>query len=115
MACNPNAPCLTIPACIISQCRLVTYQLRVIQQPERARACGFRKSGCIISDIHGAFADHRFIDPPPVVQFRAVETFPCLSASENDVTSNYQSQFFLLNTIEPLHSTSKPLATRRLF
>jgi hypothetical protein len=50
MACDFHAPHLSNSGCTTFQGGLITYQwrtyqLRVIQQPERARACGFGKSG----------------------------------------------------------------------
>ncbi|KAJ5556661.1 hypothetical protein N7513_001767 [Penicillium frequentans] len=84
MTCNLHAPHLSNSGCTTVQGGLITYQLRVIQQPE-------------------PFADHRFIDPPPVVQLRIVESLPYPSAGEHDVTFDNHAQFFLLVTIEPLH------------
>ncbi|KAJ5556026.1 sexual development activator, partial [Penicillium frequentans] len=84
MACEFHAPDLSDIGCTTVQGRLITYQLRVIQQPE-------------------PFADRRLIDPPPVVQLRTIESFSSPSAGEHDVTFDNNAQCFLLVTIEPLH------------
>jgi hypothetical protein len=63
------------------------YQLRVIQQPERARACG--------TDAFLASADRRPVDPPPVVELRIFE-----GDSMNDITFSHNANFFLYATLE---------------
>ncbi|KAH8160520.1 hypothetical protein CIB48_g7724 [Xylaria polymorpha] len=65
--------------------RQLWYQLEVLQQPERARACG---SGPKSS------ADRRPVDPPPVVILRVSEgeTFE----GARDITFDYNVDFFLL-------------------
>ncbi|EHL03057.1 hypothetical protein M7I_1031 [Glarea lozoyensis 74030] len=67
--------------------RKLTYFINVIQQPERARACG---SGAKSS------ADRRPVDPPPVVQLRIMEG----ENAENDITFAYDANFFLFATLE---------------
>ncbi|KAJ5654796.1 Developmental and secondary metabolism regulator veA [Penicillium lividum] len=100
MACDSHAPHLSNPGCMTFRGGLFHIPLEGDSATRTCNSLWLRK---ISSDLHPAFADHRFIDPPPVVQFRAVETFPCSSARANDVTFDYNAQFFLLVTIEPLH------------
>ncbi|KAL8931802.1 MAG: hypothetical protein Q9211_006723, partial [Gyalolechia sp. 1 TL-2023] len=76
--------------------RQLTYELVVIQQPERARACG---SGAKSS------ADRRPVDPPPVVQLRIFE-----GEEKKDVTYPYNANFFLFTTLE----SARPIAQPRL-
>lgn len=56
--------------------------MTIIQQPERARACG---SGAKSS------ADRRPVDPPPIVELRVFEG----PNAEEDVTFSYAANFFL--------------------
>ncbi|KAL9016692.1 MAG: hypothetical protein Q9185_005971 [Variospora sp. 1 TL-2023] len=74
----------------------LTYELVVMQQPERARACG---SGAKSS------ADRRPVDPPPVVQLRIFE-----GEEKTDITYNYNANFFLFTTLE----SARPIAQPRL-
>lgn len=67
--------------------RHLTYEMDVIQQPERARACG---SGAKSS------ADRRPVDPPPVVQLRIFE-----GDAKQDITFSHNANFFLFTTLEP--------------
>ncbi|KFY19810.1 hypothetical protein V493_07825, partial [Pseudogymnoascus sp. VKM F-4281 (FW-2241)] len=79
--------------------RKLSYELRVIQQPERARACG---SGAKSS------ADRRPVDPPPVVELRIHEI-----DSQNiktDITFNYNANFFVFATLE----TARPIIHGRV-
>ncbi|KZF20752.1 hypothetical protein L228DRAFT_240511 [Xylona heveae TC161] len=76
--------------------RKLTYQLNVIQQPERARACG---SGAKSS------ADRRPVDPPPIVELRIFE-----GDAKNDVTFSYNANFFLFATLE----NARPIAQGRV-
>ncbi|KAK0706817.1 velvet factor-domain-containing protein [Lasiosphaeria miniovina] len=71
--------------------RRLWYCLKVIQQPERARACG---SGPKSS------ADRRPVDPPPVVELRIYEGQSWELAQEKDVTFLYNANFFLYATLE---------------
>ncbi|AEO71674.1 uncharacterized protein THITE_2060243 [Thermothielavioides terrestris NRRL 8126] len=71
--------------------RRLWYCLRVIQQPERARACG---SGPKSS------ADRRPVDPPPVVELRIYEGQTWELAQEKDITFVYNANFFLFATLE---------------
>ncbi|KAI4225236.1 MAG: hypothetical protein L6R36_004062 [Xanthoria steineri] len=74
--------------------RQLTYELVVLQQPERARACG---SGAKSS------ADRRPVDPPPVVQLRILE-----GEEKKDVTYSYNANFFLFTTLEPARPINQP-------
>ncbi|KAK4156659.1 velvet factor-domain-containing protein [Chaetomidium leptoderma] len=71
--------------------RRLWYRLKVIQQPERARACG---SGPKSS------ADRRPVDPPPVVELRIYEGQTWEMAQEKDITFVYNANFFLFATLE---------------
>ncbi|KKY24897.1 putative sexual development activator [Phaeomoniella chlamydospora] len=79
--------------------RRLTYQLHVLQQPERARACG---NGAKAS------ADRRPVDPPPVVELRVFE-----GEDDNnlkDITISFHNvNFFLFATLE-----ARPIATGRV-
>ncbi|KEF54921.1 uncharacterized protein A1O9_09364 [Exophiala aquamarina CBS 119918] len=70
--------------------REIKYKLEVVQQPEKARACG---SGLRSS------ADRRPVDPPPVVELRVY-------ANEVDVTMSYDATFMLYASLE----ISRPIA-----
>ncbi|KAJ5364952.1 Velvet factor [Penicillium cataractarum] len=56
----------------------LTYNLSVIQQPERTRACGASANSA---------ADRRPVDPPPVVELRISESDPAYEAQKTDVTT----------------------------
>lgn len=77
--------------------RTLLYCLTVIQQPERARACG---SGAKSS------ADRRPVDPPPVVELRIFEG---AGPEKSDVTFGYKANFFLFATLE----MARPIANGR--
>ncbi|EOA86036.1 uncharacterized protein SETTUDRAFT_177499 [Exserohilum turcica Et28A] len=64
--------------------RQIRYNLQVIQQPERARACG---SGAKSS------ADRRPVDPPPIVGLRVFE-------NDQEITFAYNANFFLHASLE---------------
>ncbi|KAI9893690.1 MAG: velvet protein [Vezdaea aestivalis] len=76
--------------------RKLTYTLTVIQQPERARACG---SGAKSS------ADRRPVDPPPVVELRIFE-----NDGSTDITFSHDANFHLFATLEP----ARPIAHGRV-
>ncbi|KAH8820466.1 velvet factor-domain-containing protein [Xylogone sp. PMI_703] len=82
---------------ITKEGRKLTYCLSVIQQPERARACG---SGAKSS------ADRRPVDPPPVVELRIFEG----EDAKTDVTFSYNANFFLFATLE----VCRPIAHGRV-
>ncbi|KFY79873.1 hypothetical protein V499_01197 [Pseudogymnoascus sp. VKM F-103] len=79
--------------------RKLSYELKVIQQPERARACG---SGAKSS------ADRRPVDPPPVVELKIYE----IDAQnlKNDITFSYNANFFVFATLE----TARPIIHGRV-
>ncbi|GKZ26307.1 velvet protein [Aspergillus brasiliensis] len=79
----------------------ITYKLNVMQQPERARACG---AGAKSS------ADRRPVDPPPVVELRIFESDPNDDVHKTDITFAYNANFFLFATLE----TARPMAQGRL-
>ncbi|MCJ1442589.1 MAG: velvet protein [Stictis urceolatum] len=66
--------------------RTLTYELQVLQQPQRARACG---SGAKSS------ADRRPVDPPPVVELKVLE-----GKEKTDITFQHNANFFLFTTLE---------------
>ncbi|KAH8716896.1 velvet factor-domain-containing protein [Phaeosphaeriaceae sp. PMI808] len=68
--------------------RQIRYNLQVIQQPERARACG---SGAKSS------ADRRPVDPPPIVELRVFE-------NDSEITFAYNANFFLHASLENARS-----------
>ncbi|KAJ2969564.1 hypothetical protein NQ176_g8598 [Zarea fungicola] len=78
--------------------RSLWYQLTVLQQPERARACGAGMK---------ANSDRRPVDPPPVVELRIIEG----SSFEEgkDITFDYNAAFFLYASLEH----ARPIATAR--
>ncbi|KAI0011730.1 velvet factor-domain-containing protein [Xylariaceae sp. FL0662B] len=79
--------------------RHLWYQLEVLQQPERARACG---SGPKSS------ADRRPVDPPPVVILRVYEGENIDTA--RDITFDYNVDFFCYASLEH----SRPMAHGRV-
>lgn len=93
--------------------RQLTYELVVMQQPERARACGsgakcqyrHQRVSTFLTDHGTASADRRPVDPPPVVQLRIFE-----GEEKNDVTYAYNANFFLFTTLE----SARPIAQPRL-
>ncbi|KAG5976665.1 hypothetical protein E4U55_007252 [Claviceps digitariae] len=78
---------------ITKENRSLWYQLTVLQQPERARACG---SGM------KANSDRRPVDPPPVVELRVIEG-PTVEEGK-DVTFDYNANFFLYASLEQARS-----------
>ncbi|KFY88340.1 hypothetical protein V500_06416 [Pseudogymnoascus sp. VKM F-4518 (FW-2643)] len=79
--------------------RKLTYELKVIQQPERARACG---SGAKSS------ADRRPVDPPPVVELKIFEIDA--QNMKKDITFFYNANFFVFATLE----TARPIIHGRV-
>ncbi|OXV07753.1 hypothetical protein Egran_04483 [Elaphomyces granulatus] len=78
----------------------ITYNLKVIQQPERARACG---AGAKSS------ADRRPVDPPPVVELHIYESEPNNDLHRTDITFAYNANFFLFATLD----VARPIAQGR--
>lgn len=95
----------------------LTYEMNVIQQPERARACGSgakcesltyfysTTSQATGPDRFLASADRRPVDPPPVVELRIFE-----GDAKNDITFSYNANFFLYTTLE----SARPIAQGRV-
>ena len=85
--------------------RQLTYEMQVIQQPERARACGSGVKCTDLLPLHKipgltwwiASADRRPVDPPPVVQLTIYEEH---NGERIDITATYQASFFLFTTLE---------------
>jgi hypothetical protein len=69
--------------------RQLWYQLTVLQQPERARACGAGTK---------ANSDRRPVDPPPVVELRIKEGNSFDEGKE--ITFDYNASFFLYASLE---------------
>ncbi|KAL2835698.1 velvet factor-domain-containing protein [Aspergillus pseudoustus] len=86
---------------ITQEGKKITYELNVMQQPERARACG---AGAKSS------ADRRPVDPPPVVEMRIYESDPHDDSQKTDITFAYNANFFLFATLE----TARPMAQGKL-
>ena len=92
--------------------RKLTYEMKVLQQPERARACGAGakctqhwKYPCpSMLRLLPASADRRPVDPPPVVELKILE-----GESRTDVTFSHNSNFFLFTTLE----SARPIANSR--
>ncbi|KAI4765667.1 hypothetical protein E4T52_06223 [Aureobasidium sp. EXF-3400] len=78
--------------------RHLLYKLKVLQQPERARACG---SGAKSS------ADRRPVDPPPIVELRI---FDGEEHKDNDITFAMNANYFLFATLEQ----ARPIAQGRV-
>ncbi|MCJ1307327.1 velvet protein [Agyrium rufum] len=68
--------------------RTLRYEMNVLQQPQRARACG---SGA------KSAADRRPVDPPPVVELRVYEV---QGESKQDITFSHNANFFIYTTLE---------------
>ncbi|OAA79537.1 sexual development activator VeA [Akanthomyces lecanii RCEF 1005] len=79
--------------------RSLWYQLKVLQQPERARACGAGMK---------ANSDRRPVDPPPVVELRIIEG-PSVEEGK-DITFDYNANFFLYASLEQ----ARPMAHGRV-
>ncbi|POS86141.1 hypothetical protein EPUL_003693, partial [Erysiphe pulchra] len=75
--------------------RKLLYVLSVIQQPERARACG---SGAKSS------SDRRPVDPPPVVELKIYNED---GSKSEDITFAYEANFFLYASLESARPTSR--------
>ncbi|PSK51615.1 hypothetical protein B9Z65_2882 [Elsinoe australis] len=82
----PNETVATL-ARVTKEGKKITYKLHVIQQPERARACG---SGAKSS------ADRRPVDPPPIVELRIFEG----ENADKDITFQMNANYFLFATLE---------------
>ncbi|MCJ1465669.1 velvet protein [Pseudocyphellaria aurata] len=97
--------------------RHLTYEMTVIQQPERARACGSgakcsyhsqtpkRCLPVMLTRTNAASADRRPVDPPPVVELRIFE-----GEANKDITFAYNANFFLYTTLE----NARPIAQGRV-
>jgi hypothetical protein len=79
--------------------RSLWYQLSVLQQPERARACGAGSK---------AHSDRRPVDPPPVVELRVIEGETIETGK--DITFDYNANFLLFASLE----NSRPVAHGRV-
>lgn len=93
--------------------RKITYCLNVIQQPERARACGAgakcEQSGRqwkALANNTIASADRRPVDPPPVVELKVFEGE---GEKKEDITFSYEANFFLFASLE----AARPIAHAR--
>ncbi|KAK6438032.1 velum formation-related protein [Oleoguttula sp. CCFEE 5521] len=69
--------------------RKIRYDLTVLQQPEKARACG---AGAKSS------ADRRPVDPPPIVQLKIFQIRH--DEGEEDITASMNANYFLFATLE---------------
>ncbi|WPV11974.1 hypothetical protein CLAFUW4_03583 [Fulvia fulva] len=75
--------------------RTLTYEMQVLQQPMRARACG---QGAKSS------ADRRPVDPPPIVELKIFE-----GEKRDDITYTMHANYFLFATLEQ----ARPMAHAR--
>ncbi|KAK7229071.1 hypothetical protein V2G26_001241 [Clonostachys chloroleuca] len=75
--------------------RHLWYQLSVLQQPERARACGAGNK---------ANSDRRPVDPPPVVELRIRHGDSWERGK--DITFDYNASFFLYASLEQYRKIS---------
>ncbi|EME47645.1 velvet-like regulatory protein [Dothistroma septosporum NZE10] len=75
--------------------RAITYEMQVLQQPQRARACG---QGAKSS------ADRRPVDPPPIVELKIFE-----GEKRDDITYTMHANYFLFATLEQ----ARPIAHAR--
>ncbi|WPH04327.1 Hypothetical protein R9X50_00721600 [Acrodontium crateriforme] len=82
--------------------RELTYCLKIIQQPQRARACG---SGAKSS------ADRRPVDPPPIIELKIYDG-PGETA-ENDITFHMQASYLLFATLEIARPIAPTLAEEK--
>lgn len=95
--------------------RTLQYDLTIIQQPAKARACG---AGPRCKSSHSfashpltdiAAADRRPVDPPPVVELRM---FDIIGKDEKkEITMSYDASFVLHASLE----TSRPIANGQRF
>ncbi|KAI0181380.1 velvet factor-domain-containing protein [Hypoxylon sp. FL1284] len=99
MAAQPDSKMFVREHRITKGGRHLWYQLEVLQQPERARACG---SGPKSS------ADRRPVDPPPVVILRVFEGEHFEGA--RDITFDYNVDFFCYASLEH----ARPMAHGRV-
>ncbi|KAH6670746.1 velvet factor-domain-containing protein [Halenospora varia] len=100
MAAQPKGPLPTSTVTRIHKDgRKLSYVLTVMQEPQRARACG---SGAKSS------ADRRPVDPPPVVKLSIFQDKG--TPQQEDITFSYPANFFLFATLEP----ARPMATGRV-
>ncbi|KAI7073270.1 hypothetical protein KC352_g42310, partial [Hortaea werneckii] len=76
----------------------ITYKLTVLQEPQRARACG---SGAKSS------ADRRPVDPPPIVELKIYEG----PNRERDITYTMSANYFLFATLEQARPMAHPRGT----
>jgi hypothetical protein len=76
--------------------RVLTYILKVIQQPERARACG---SGLKSS------ADRCPVDAPPVI---GLFIFELKNGVQTNITFSYDASFFMFATLEVAQRHREP-------
>lgn len=108
---NPSRDSVQRIQRITRENRSLWYQLTVLQQPERARACGSgmkgtpnqwtcprvtAKSGVLTSST--ANSDRRPVDPPPVVELRIIEG-PTVEEGK-EITFDYNANFFLYASLE---------------
>ncbi|KAK5252379.1 hypothetical protein LTR67_002206 [Exophiala xenobiotica] len=74
--------------------RILTYELEVVQQPEKARACGSGQKST---------QDRRPVDPPPVVRLRMLN-------GNADITQVYDATFMLYASLE----VARPIAAGKM-
>ncbi|GAB7366433.1 hypothetical protein MBLNU230_g8230t1 [Neophaeotheca triangularis] len=80
--------------------RQLTYEMNVLQQPMRARACG---AGAKSS------ADRRPVDPPPIVELKIYEGE---AEHRKDITYALNANYFLFATLEHARAMAQPRHTQ---
>ncbi|KAJ2905139.1 hypothetical protein MKZ38_006216 [Zalerion maritima] len=79
--------------------RRIWYRLTVLQEPNKARACGSGPKST---------TDRRPVDPPPIIELRILEGDNIDTAK--DITFTYNANFFLFTTLEH----ARPMANGRV-
>ncbi|KAL9110987.1 MAG: hypothetical protein Q9227_004602 [Pyrenula ochraceoflavens] len=92
--------------------RTLTYKLYVMQQPERARACGsgakcnsFLRTGKPMLTLI-ASADRRPVDPPPVVKLQVFEKFN--DGRLVDITQTHNASFVMYASLSMARKIAQP-------
>jgi hypothetical protein len=97
--------------------RTLQYNLTIIQEPAKARACGAGPRCTCLSPFHSylhsltqpAAADRRPVDPPPVVELRI---FELVNEGElKETTMSYDASFMLHASLE----NARPIASGQRF
>lgn len=93
--------------------RRLLYTMKVLQQPQRARACGSGAKCKCAGDMRNdtflmamiASADRRPVDPPPVVELKI---YQLEGDRKIDCTFTHEANFILYTTLETARSIAQP-------